>query len=619
MIISTFLLFETKAIIQAAEAQYEKPVLVITPDIEVGPGTRLHVLVLDEDLDRDPNVVEKYEADQATPNLVVVQTSRPEIGASTPDLTESSESGSFGFTLQLVPCVGDDVRSAVGGSSPEIGVCPGDSLWITYNDDKNEYGVSSSARFSLDIMAWDPEYYSDKVRYSINDSATIRIRDQDANIDPREIDHLVNIRVSSDADRIGQKFTVFETGENTGVFTFSFSLSSEAKPGAIVVSHNDCVLVEYVDRFPSYYNTEESFHGEYCVAVGGAKIGTFYLTEKEYPVAIFSTYYQFRDISAHQYGIQVQMDTLSSHDDHIDLSLPYELVEYIWPEVRFSDANLEGLEVFVDGESVPRDVVRLGSRVTLSFDIPAGSETLDIAGGMIAAALPLITLDIDNPTGVVNPGDTISVQGRIDEIGKISNELISVQVKDPFSNVISSQNVTTDKDGRYSSSVSIPLSAVGGSYEISTRVPERALSLQALEFFHVSGDGYYYGVEYKGIKEVIFISTNSTLNDVFLMKNAKTLGLAVSGEYRTSGHTTVVLPHSVLGGSLEPFAYPEVQNVAIARNSTHTIIDLDYQHETSIVEISGTTVIPEFGASVALIASAVAITTTMLLRRTRLS
>jgi hypothetical protein len=256
------MLFAATSIRDPAAAQSDRIQIIPGPD-SVGPATRLTVLIADGGLNGNAGRIDEYEADDI--ELVAFRTDRSELGEASPDLKETGENtGVFTFTIQLETdsesC--DDDRfidskfDAIGGSDPSIGACPGDNLYISYEDFHTESG-EAVVSYSVRINSWDPEFTVDKASYFPDDQITVEIFDPDANRDPDIADSLRNIRVKSESDIAGNELSALETGDNTGVFTLTFTTSTQGQGGTILVGPDDEVTVEYTDEFPEDFDFNE--------------------------------------------------------------------------------------------------------------------------------------------------------------------------------------------------------------------------------------------------------------------------------------------------------------------------------------------------------------------------
>lgn len=268
------------------EMEIDVPVVSSTGSIQIrpemiGPGTRLTVLVIDNDLNLNPLRTDKFEGDNDGDGMVVFRTDRNDAGRASPDLEETGpESGVFQFQIELVPIEGGDNGDPIeveGGSGPRIGVLPGDLLAVRYVDENNGNGNSAAVSEVIEVMSWDPEFEAEKEAYEENDRVTIAITDPDANRDPDIRDSIREIRVTSERDRVGRSYSAIETDTDSGVFKLTFALSTGTQSGAISARNGDEVTISYEDEFPGDYaqrirerenNPEKKFLYTFEVGVG---------------------------------------------------------------------------------------------------------------------------------------------------------------------------------------------------------------------------------------------------------------------------------------------------------------------------------------------------------------
>lgn len=250
---------------------------------EVGPGTKVRVLIVDSDLNANPLSSDTFEGDNKGDGFVVFRTDRREAGKASPDLEETGpNTGVFRFDIQLVPIEGGDDGTPIdvkGGSEPRLGVLPGDFIGIRYEDSKDATGRSTVISKVVKVSSWDPEFTAEKESYDENDRVNIIIADPDANQNPDIADSLNDVRVYSDSDRVGQRLSALETDKDSGKFKLSFLLSTTSRSGAVTAGIGDKVTVEYEDEFPGNYavrvkevkKPDEKFF--YTFIVGADKAG----------------------------------------------------------------------------------------------------------------------------------------------------------------------------------------------------------------------------------------------------------------------------------------------------------------------------------------------------------
>jgi hypothetical protein len=245
----------------------------------VGPGTRITVTVVDSDLNQNGAGADSYEADSG---LVTFRTDRAGTGTASPNIEENGpDTGVFTFDLQLVTeeakCK-DDSQSenefqAVGGDDASIGVCPGDSLFIRYEDENDATGHSTTVSKVIDVSSHDPTFVAEKSNYAIGERIIVTIYDPDANRDPDLADSLRDIRIISPSDKVGRAISALEIGKDSGLFAVSFMTSGAKQDSAILVRPAESIEVRYTDQYPADFQLEESSEEfSFFIPVGSASL-----------------------------------------------------------------------------------------------------------------------------------------------------------------------------------------------------------------------------------------------------------------------------------------------------------------------------------------------------------
>ncbi|NOJ27928.1 MAG: hypothetical protein DA330_07975 [Nitrososphaera sp.] len=251
--------------------------VVRTASDEVGPGAKVRFLIDDFDLNISPSRTDRFDGDDTGDKWVVFRTDRSDAGKASPDIKETGPStGLFEFEIQLVPIEGGEDGEPVdvrGGSNPRIGVLPGDLLIVSYEDNRNPEGKKSLESKIVAVKSWDPEFEQDKESYKSGDRILITITDKDANLSEDTVDSLSDIRVFSESDPAGQRYSALETEDNSGVFELSFSVS-ESRSGSVFAKDGEEITIIYEDKFPADYairsrqinNPEKEF--TYTIIIG---------------------------------------------------------------------------------------------------------------------------------------------------------------------------------------------------------------------------------------------------------------------------------------------------------------------------------------------------------------
>ena len=84
----------------------------------------------------------------------------------------------------------------------------------------------------------------DEPKYLSEDTAIIQVIDKEMNLDNQKIDSF-DVRVWSDTDHTGIKLTITETGNSSGIFEGTVSLTSQDKPQGIRLLVEDAVYAEH--------------------------------------------------------------------------------------------------------------------------------------------------------------------------------------------------------------------------------------------------------------------------------------------------------------------------------------------------------------------------------------
>ena len=93
----------------------------------------------------------------------------------------------------------------------------------------------------------DPQFSSD-THYDVGDTVTVLITDEFSNKNDGAEDEIVEIRVYSTSDIVGQEFNVEETADNTSNFDLRFRLSASTDLDAIAVKDGDTVTISFEDE-----------------------------------------------------------------------------------------------------------------------------------------------------------------------------------------------------------------------------------------------------------------------------------------------------------------------------------------------------------------------------------
>lgn len=137
-----------------------------------------------------------------------------------------------------------------------------------------------------------------------------------------------------------------------------------------------------------------------------------------------------------------------------------------------------------------------------------------------------------------------------------------------------------------------------GSY-LGDRVGQKtALVIRSnmLYAFDPDGGAYTstYSIEVDESTFPISIVSNSTISNFTFNQSLKQISFNVTGESGTSGFCNITFPTALLGGPYTLQINGLSANPVQTSNATHTSLYFTYSHSTQMVEIIGTTAIPEF-------------------------
>lgn len=154
-------------------------------------------------------------------------------------LTEtSSNTGKFTGTLYI------------NGSSPSIKLIPGNTFEVYYMDEETTSGAEIERTATASWTGISEAGISlDKTQYTgYNTYMTITVTDPDGNKYPASRES-IEVAVKTVGSTTGKKYTLRETGANTGIFTVKLKLIKESSTGsALHVRDTDTITVTFSDK-----------------------------------------------------------------------------------------------------------------------------------------------------------------------------------------------------------------------------------------------------------------------------------------------------------------------------------------------------------------------------------
>ncbi len=225
----------------------------VTPTA-VGPGSKVAIVVHDNDLNTNPQGVDRTASGS---EYLRIASDRSGVNVFTNATGEETgpNTGMFKTTLTLSPLrSGDTLATAFAGSGKDITgkVLPGDLISIRYTDQKDASGSKMTVAKTFKVMSVDPMINATSATVTAGNSFGVMVSDLDANTDPESVDS-INVKVTSDSDPVGMTTTLIETGPDTGVFAGTINTSTGVSAGSITVKTGDNVQVKYTDKFPADY------------------------------------------------------------------------------------------------------------------------------------------------------------------------------------------------------------------------------------------------------------------------------------------------------------------------------------------------------------------------------
>jgi hypothetical protein len=133
---------------------------------------------------------------------------------------------------------------------------PGNYTLVTYVLDGNQRErLSNITRSNIQVLSYNPRFYSDSQSYGEESLISMTIYDPDANRDPGANETLDIVAYSSGNPQLQQKYEAREYRPNSGEFSFTIQLSkaSSPVPETIPVKKGDEVFIVYTDRMPGNY------------------------------------------------------------------------------------------------------------------------------------------------------------------------------------------------------------------------------------------------------------------------------------------------------------------------------------------------------------------------------
>lgn len=250
---------------------------------------------------------------------------------------------------------------------------------------------------------------------------------------------------------------------------------------------------------------------------------------------------------------------------------------------------------------------------------------------MYSTSYPKVEADAENSFTVQSeyhlykPGDSVKIEGQMsaEMREETESDSVSVNVMDASGEVVANESATVDSSGNYSIEIDLPANAEEGEYTADSKIEVSASVLGLLDADIVAklesstqfvvGSSASFDVEASGGEQFeVQITSNSNLSEVELNEEAKTLSFIVEGETGTTGAAEVTIPKAMLSGEMTVLIDGELvtaeSNEVILKSETSAdaTFEINYSHSEHTVEVTGTTVAPEFPLAMVIMAAAVA-------------
>lgn len=251
---------------------------------------------------------------------------------------------------------------------------------------------------------------------------------------------------------------------------------------------------------------------------------------------------------------------------------------------------------------------------TLKVSDESYEAKINYNGEEIIKSFTITGVSSNLPISVKTDKDRYSVGGEVTISGKVSQDILQdgvnivLKVSNPSSAPYRIDIIEPKADGSYSYSLVIGGQlGIPGEYKVvasySQKNAETTFDLASANsensVFSLKDSGKSYSIEYA--------ITNGVVKNMFIKPQDKRLVISIGAE--ADGKLTIVLPRKVIdsiedGSDIEYAIFAsdldgggdENVNVEEVKNDDQTrTLQIDYPAGTDVIEISGTSVVPEFG------------------------
>lgn len=261
--------------------------------------------------------------------------------------------------------------------------------------------------------------------------------------------------------------------------------------------------------------------------------------------------------------------------------------------------------------------------------LPSTAHAQDASASAVTTAYATSYADASSDFGVQSqyhiykPGDAVTIQGSMssDMKEKTDPQDVSVKVTDAQGQVVADQKATVDSSGQYTATINLPASAKEGEYNVDSKIEASASVLGLLSADVVAkmesstqfvvGSESSYDVKADGGEQFkVDITSNSNVSNVKLDEEAKKVSFTVEGQSGTKGAAEVTIPKAMLSGSMmvmiDGQAMAKDDVIVKSQTESDVTFEMNYHHSSHQIDVTGTSVVPEFPVSALIMAAAVA-------------
>jgi hypothetical protein len=141
---------------------------------------------------------------------------------------------------------------------------------------------------------------------------------------------------------------------------------------------------------------------------------------------------------------------------------------------------------------------------------------------------------------------------------------------------------------------------------LSTPSPNR------YESYILTAEGWVNPIQISGVTYYVSTTSNSTVSGFSFNQSAKEISFNVTGASGTKGYCNVTIPKALLGGSFTVLVDGSTVTPTQTSNATCTSLYITYTQANHKIQITGTTIIPEFPSNMILATLMIASAATMI-------